>query len=132
MISKGAGERSVRGHLIKVGLHGLGLGLTAVSLLLSGAVAHAQSMPSGDQWLRQCSSTVPSETRACFGFLSGVEELNEFLGPAKQYCRPGRITLVQMKAIVEKYLQANPAKLHLPFAGLAIEALRSAFPCPKS
>lgn len=122
----------MRGHLIKAGLHGLGLALTATSLLLCGTAAHAQSMPSGDQWLQQCSSTVSSEARACFGFLSGVEELNEFLGPAKQYCRPGRITLVQMKAIVEKYLQTNPAKLHLPFAGLAIEALKSAFPCGKS
>lgn len=122
----------MRGHFIKSGLCGLGLGLTATSLLLSGAAAHAQSMPSGAQWLRQCASPVPSEARACFGSLSGVEELNEFLGPAKQYCRPGHITVVQMKATVEKYLEANPAKLHLPFAGLAIEALRSAFPCGRS
>jgi hypothetical protein len=119
------------GMRCNTGFHRFGLGLAIASLVLSGAAACAQTMPSGDQWLRQCSSHTASDTRACIDFIKGLDELNEFLGSSKLYCLRSDTTRAQMKAIIQKHLQGNPAKLHLPFAGLAIEALRNEYPCPK-
>lgn len=60
------------------------------------------------------------------GFIGGVIEAYTFT----TFCQPNGVTQNQQFAIITKYLNDNPAKLHLPASSLIIEALNKAFPCP--
>ena len=47
------------------------------------------------------------------------------------YCLdiPEKVTLMQLVRGVIAYIEARPARMHEPFAGFALEALRTAWPC---
>jgi hypothetical protein len=47
------------------------------------------------------------------------------------YCLdiPEKLTLMQLVRGVIAYIEIRPARMHEPFAALALEALRSAWPC---
>ena len=47
-------------------------------------------------------------------------------------CAPKGVTREQIAKVVVAYLDKNPARLHEPFAGLALMALAQAWPCPPS
>ena len=61
------------------------------------------------------------------GFIGGIIEAYTFTS----FCQPNGVTRGQQFAIVTKYLNDNPEKLHLPARDLIIEAINQAFPCPK-
>lgn len=46
-------------------------------------------------------------------------------------CRPSAVTPKQIAKVVVTYLDRNPARLHEPFVGLALEALANAWPCAR-
>jgi hypothetical protein len=62
------------------------------------------------------------------GFVIAVVDAYHSAG---MLCGLDQVTGGQAKAIVSRYLKANPTKWNSPAVDLAREALRSAFPCPK-
>jgi hypothetical protein len=70
-------------------------------------------------------------TALCIGALEAFSWVAEGLRAENlRSCRPASATLSQMAKVVVAYLNENPARLHEPFAGLALEAFGRAWPCP--
>lgn len=61
----------------------------------------------------------------CFGFIVGVNDL----GVNTSFCTPTNVTAGQLRDIVIKFLNDNPAELHKPAVANAMFALRNVFPC---
>ena len=89
--------------------------------------------------LNQCCSATPPKsayptTRTsefCLGYIIGTRDswrIAEGVLKTKAFCQPEGITADQLVAIVNKYLQDRPAELHQLATGLAIIAIREAFP----
>ena len=68
----------------------------------------------------------------CWGYIAGVND-NQMShvasGKLRSYCLPQGVQFDQLAKVVRKYLEDNPAKLHLPGGILVISALEQAFPC---
>lgn len=97
-----------------------------ILLLLSCGLANAQFM-SGNQLKDHCNKADNLVSAGlCMGYVEGVADANSFL-----FCTPPGVTVGQIRDVVKKYLNDNPAQLHKPGDDLATEALRSAFPCAK-
>ena len=68
----------------------------------------------------------------CVGYIAGIND-NEMAqvatGKRGLYCLPPGVDMAQMAKVVRKYLEENPAKLHLPGGILVVSALEQAFPC---
>ena len=68
-------------------------------------------------------------------FISGMIQMahlmNESEGSTfeKKICYPDGVDDYQLNQVVQKYLSANPEKLHWPAASLTWNALLKAFPC---
>ena len=60
----------------------------------------------------------------CLGYVAALVDFP--LG----ICAPGTATYGQAVRVVTSYVDARPDRQHEPFAGLAMEALRQAWPCP--
>lgn len=56
----------------------------------------------------------------------------DYLGSKARFCPPDGVTIDQTRKVVIKYIEDRPEQLHSPFLFLAIDALRKAWPCPKS
>ena len=68
----------------------------------------------------------------CSGFIAGIQDAAQVTGAVSgiRACLPPDVTLVQSKAVVIEYLEANPGKRHHSAAALTMIALIEAFPCP--
>ncbi len=103
--------------------------------------------PTGSQLLETCSEppvevgdVVPVERLVkgarnngmCAGYIAGIND-NEMAqvasGKPRPYCSPPGVQIAQMAKVVRKYLEDNPAKLHLPGGIEVMSALEQAFPC---
>lgn len=85
----------------------------------------------GTRWLRICSSDRRVDEATCNGFIMGLEE-TQFLAEFKPlYCPPPRFTVEEQKKIIVKYLKEHPGRHNEPFARLAADAMRAAYPCNK-
>jgi hypothetical protein len=104
---------------------------------------------SGNDLLERCSAptykvgdTVPAgelirtarDNGLCVGYIMGVSDagLNYIvLAPnvKRRYCLPSEARSGQLVMVVKKYLEDNPAQLHLPAGVLTTDALIAAFPC---
>jgi hypothetical protein len=103
--------------------------------------------PTGSQLLENCSEppvevgdVVPVDLllrRArnngmCAGYIAGVNDNQASQvasGQAPTFCLPAGVQIDQLAKVVRKYLEDNPAKLHLPGGILVKSALDQAFPC---
>ncbi len=96
-------------------------------LILSCSVAHAQFM-SGNQLKEHCNKNndSPVGVAVCLGYVQGIADANDPL-----FCFPRGVVVGQLSAIVKKYLNDNPAQLHLSGDMLVTHAFRQSFPCPK-
>ena len=70
----------------------------------------------------------------CIGYIMGVSDMAldylAFAPNAKRtYCLPSEVHPDQLVMVVKKYLEDNPAQLHLPAGVLTTHALTAAFPC---
>ncbi|HEV3316803.1 MAG TPA: Rap1a/Tai family immunity protein [Candidatus Angelobacter sp.] len=74
----------------------------------------------------------------CVGYIAGaLDSYDEWRAaldygtkyPSGNICAPEHIQNEQMMRVVLKYLNDNPAKLHLPASGLVTSAFIRAFPC---
>jgi Rap1a immunity proteins len=104
---------------------------------------------SGTDLLERCSApkpkvgdTIPAPELArttrdhglCLGYIMGVSDMAldylAFAPNAKRtYCVPSEVHPDQLVMVVKKYLEDNPAQLHLPAGVLTTYALTAAFPC---
>ena len=63
----------------------------------------------------------------CVGFIDGL-----WYGVGgRDFCPPREVTSGQAVAVVVKYIEARPERMHEDFGKLAIEALTAAWPCKR-
>jgi hypothetical protein len=105
----------------------------AVAILLALTMpASAEDMNSANYFLPGCKGTLdPASTPTwnqglCAGFVAGV------LYAAPNLCLPQGLTNNQAVAVVTKYIEARPERMHEPFGDLALEALTAAWPCKRA
>jgi hypothetical protein len=67
-----------------------------------------------------------SKAGACAGFVLGVGWAGSSI-----VCLPQGVTPSQMVAVVVKYIEARPERMHEQFGKLALEALTAAWPCKR-
>jgi Rap1a immunity proteins len=63
----------------------------------------------------------------CLAYIQGLL----YAGGGNRFCQPNGATSGQGVAIVIKYIEARPERMHEPFGGLALEALEEAWPCKR-
>jgi hypothetical protein len=113
--------------------------LLLVALLAWPVTAQAIT---GNDLLRECRDRDPYSRGYCLGLIVGVEAgasvaqtLDEIVDPLKMYsktfgnCLPSRVSHGQMRDVVVRFLEQNPAKRHESFHLLVLEAFNQAFPC---
>ena len=57
-------------------------------------------------------------------------DLEAYKSPKPSPCLPAGVSGLQLRKVVNKYLNENPANLHHGAAALVYGALDEAFPCP--
>lgn len=75
----------------------------------------------------------PSEYTRIYsvGYISGVVDSGKLGLNGFKYCVPEAATAGQLKDVVEKWLEENPATRHYAAPGLIAAALQASFPCKK-
>ena len=63
----------------------------------------------------------------CVGFIEGLGYGVE----GTVVCRPNEVTTGQLVAVVVKYIEARPERMHEDFGKLAVEALTASWPCKR-
>ncbi|MDP9373252.1 MAG: hypothetical protein M3Q65_12525 [Chloroflexota bacterium] len=113
----------------------LGVAALCAASGLWPAVASAQEDPGSATWVMPgCRAAIArADTGAdtgemyrrgvCDGIVSGISFMDA------DTCKPKGVTLGQMIRVVVRYIDARPARQHESFNGLALEALRAAWPC---
>jgi hypothetical protein len=114
--------------------------LSLLFLALSGAVAQANDSRSGTSYLSGCRLVAEANTKSlniestlevgrCIGAISSLLYVGSSLSEPIRFCPPSGVSINQAARVIMKFLDAKPEKLHEDFRGLAIEALRGAWPC---
>jgi hypothetical protein len=110
------------------------LRVTVAALCLVGAApVNAQSMRTGNDMLRTCTSTSGVDAVTCLSFIQGVVDTS-MIGPSMYgqeiyFCVPSGSTIGQYNDVIIAYLRNHPERRHYASASLIIEAMRQAFPC---
>jgi hypothetical protein len=111
-----------------------------VAILLALTVpASAEDMNSANYLLPACKAFLARETTPptlsgassqghCVGFVDGLVHAARSL---IFVCVPQEATTGQAVAVVVKYIEARPERMHEPFGNLALEALTAAWPCKR-
>jgi hypothetical protein len=97
--------------------------------------ARAADVDSANYLLRGCKAfivrenTMPTPIDAmkqgrCVGLVDGLSYTGNF-------CQPKGVTTGQAVAVVVKYIEARPERMHEDFGILALEALTAAWPCKR-
>ena len=89
---------------------------------------HGDASDKKPNW-EKCTSQNPFDRGMCYGLITGYYE-----GMQRAYtCSTNpNVTRRQIKDVVVKFLQDNPAERHLPAAVLSWRALNVAFGCKKN
>jgi hypothetical protein len=104
----------------------------AVALLLAG-VGEAQgqrTLETGNDFIRNCQQHQTSAREnygqgLCMGVIGGIF----YWAESFEVCTPEGANWGQALRVVVGYMERNPARLHLSFAELVVEAMREAWPC---
>ena len=105
--------------------------LFVAGLLVAGSANASANdyMVSGNSMLPFCKVELNNgrtyEAGACIGVVGAIFFFSRTIG----FCPPQGATYGQASRVVVAYLERNPAKLHMPFIGLARDALIAAWPC---
>ncbi len=105
----------------------------AVALLLAG-VGEAQgqrTFETGNDYIRNCQQAQTSARGnfgqgVCMGVIGGIFYWSESF----EACTPEGANWGQALRVVVGYMERNPARLHLSFPEIVVEAMREAWPCP--
>ena len=92
---------------------------------------------SGEQLLNYCGGDDPAARDGCTGFAMGVADAaaeasaaGSLIGPFR-VCRPEEVTGSETRDVIVQFLQTHPEERQShSAAGLAIQALAKAWPCP--
>jgi hypothetical protein len=68
------------------------------------------------------------EQPRCLAFITGAPVYG---ARGKDFCEPNGVTIGQVVAVVVKYIEARPERMHEDFGTLALEALTAAWPCKR-
>lgn len=102
--------------------------LIATALVVASLSSPVQAF-TGNELKRNCGDT-DVNYGLCIGFILGVVDgVLIDTPPDSIICIPDGVSFGQMKDIVLKYMNDNPANLHFPGASLVFYALGEAFPC---
>src|SRR5258708_36562087 len=77
-------------------------------------------MPGCRDFISPSSEKKPWEQMYCAGLIAGLHYAS---------CSPGSATTNQVARVVIQYIDARPARMHEDFRGLALEAMKAAWPC---
>jgi hypothetical protein len=95
--------------------------------------ASAQAISSGNDLYAACRSTELYPLAKCIGYVQGVKDgilVDHILGSRNApFCLRSEVTLEQLRDIVLKFIQDNPALRDQHAAGFVELALVQAFPC---
>jgi Rap1a immunity proteins len=105
----------------------------AILLLALTMPASAQDTTTANQMLPGCKGLLDNSMTSgvsvyqqgrCGGYVAGL-----VYGGGQEFCSPKGVSIGQAVAVVIKYIEARPERMHEPFADLALEALKAAWPC---
>jgi Rap1a immunity proteins len=106
----------------------------AVAILLFALTvpAGAQDISSANFILTGCKGYLNREGNAwaqghCVGFIDGLVSV----AGGQVFSVPDGVTNRQGVAVVVKYIEARPERMHEPFSVLAVEAMMAAWPCKR-
>ncbi len=102
--------------------------LTIVAALVIWAGVAEGGFYTGNDLSERCKSEGTIGPDLCRGYVTGSADTLTNTG---KICAPRQATDIQAVAVVRKYLQQHPERLHLPAASLVRHSLMDAFPCPK-
>ena len=109
------------------------LAIALLATCLASPAAAQDYNESADFMLEHCRSVLAGRGSQwgsyCAGHVAGILLLGQFLVPTSRFCPPTGWTPQQGMRVVVAFLDANPHRLHQPFSGLAVEAMRAAWPC---
>lgn len=106
----------------------------AVAILIALTMpASAEDLNSANYFMSGCKGFLDASTPTvnavnqglCAGFIAGIGYA------AASVCVPQGVTNNQAVAVVVKYIEARPERMHERFADLALEALTAAWPCKR-
>jgi len=106
----------------------------AVAILLALTMpARAEDIGSANYFLPGCKAYLDDSMTGvlmlfggrCIGFIEGLVYGVE----GEDFCQPKGVTIAQGVAVVVKYIEARPERMHEDFGKLALEALEQAWPC---
>jgi hypothetical protein len=120
--------------------------LFGVALALTVSTAMAQNFMSANRGMEGCRSFLsrtgdlsgpdPVGEGYCLGLVTGMMSMGRSLTGAAAEAAPGLclnvpagVTAAQAVRVVAAYIEARPSRMHEPFGALALEALRTAWPC---
>jgi hypothetical protein len=106
-------------------------------------------MVTGNDLVSACGGASGEQQGFCIGYIMGVtegirlgigfpfmvegemttEQINEISNSLLMYCAIPEVTAAQNVAVVKKYLNDNPDKLHFPARGLLLQAFQVAYQC---
>jgi hypothetical protein len=118
-------------------MRGLILGLAVgLAVLLTAGEGRAGFL-NGQQLNEICNADALEQIQ-CSAYIQGVYDAGTLIAEGidkRQWqggwtsCVPDDVKLVQLKAVVKKWLREHPAEWHYFAAGLVAAALQEAFPC---
>jgi hypothetical protein len=124
--------------MVKSGLFGMALALTVTAVQAEADKNSANFVMVGCRSYLNSFGADPYREGHCVGFIDatitiggGFKFAPAAAAAAPFVCLnvPAGATLAQGVRIVVAYIEARPARMHEPFIGLALEALRDAWPC---
>jgi hypothetical protein len=104
----------------------LGCVITWATLAVGGPAAAKSAFKDGNRLLRDCNSPGAFSRGICLGFIQGVSD-----SPVNgsRICFPAGVLGSQLKEVVVRFLEANPAKRDQDAAELVTWALADAYLC---
>jgi Rap1a immunity proteins len=122
---------SVRKHRWTILGGGVALALTVTAAVAEPDLNSANYLLPFCRGFGDLKSSVPFEQGRCAGIVSGIAYMGSAVEASSRVCLDIQATVTsgQDVKVVVAYIDARPARLHEPFARLALEALRAAWPC---
>ncbi len=109
------------------------------AMLIVGAMVLAATPAaarSGNDFIKGCHGAIEKdrasandafEQGVCMGSVATLIQLSQSIN----VCVPRGVTNYQAIRVVTKFLDDNPERLNEEFVGLAIDAMRKGWPCPR-
>jgi hypothetical protein len=109
----------------------------AIAILLALTIpASAQDTTTANQMVPGCKGLLDDRTTSgvsvyqqgrCGGYVASLVDG----GGEQDFCSPKGVSIGEAVAVVIKYIEARPERMHEPFGNLALEALKEAWPCKR-